>query len=91
MILAHILGYILSIAGIFAVFSGIVGMFKFPDFRTKIHAASIIDSCGVPCILLGLACLQPHLLASFKLVLAAIFVWILTPVASHALGKASLD
>lgn len=89
MILIHILGYLLSIFGIFAIFSGIVGMFKFPDFRTKLHAASIIDSCGIPCVLVGLAFLQPHLLASFKLLLAVIFLWVLTPVASHALGKAS--
>ncbi|KAJ6644951.1 Isocitrate dehydrogenase [NADP], partial [Pseudolycoriella hygida] len=32
--------------GIIAIFSGIVGFFRFPDFYTKLHAASVIDCCG---------------------------------------------
>lgn len=40
-----IIGYGLTLLGIIAIFSGIVGLFRFPDFYTKIHAASVIECC----------------------------------------------
>ncbi|WP_375319019.1 Na+/H+ antiporter subunit G [Candidatus Tisiphia endosymbiont of Oplodontha viridula] len=85
-----IIGYGLIILGIIAIFSGIIGLFRFPDFYTKIHAASVIECCGVPLSLVGLAFLQHDFTSSFKLVFAAILILILNPVSTHAIGKASL-
>lgn len=85
-----IIGYGLTLIGIIAIFSGIVGLFRFPDFYTKIHAASVIECCGVPLSLVGLAFLQHDFTSSFKLLFAAILILILNPVSTHAIGKASL-
>ncbi len=86
----EIIGYFFLLSGLFAIFSGIVGMMRFTDFFTKIHAAGVIESFGVPLSLIGIACLAPSLSFSVKALLAAILIIILSPVATHALAKAAL-
>ncbi|HJD54314.1 MAG TPA: Na+/H+ antiporter subunit G [Rickettsia endosymbiont of Proechinophthirus fluctus] len=86
----YYIGILLVIIGLFAIFSGIIGFFRFPDFYTKLHAASVIESCGVPICLIGFACIEADVVNSVKLILAALLIFILNPVATHALGKASL-
>lgn len=81
----------LIIVGLFVVFSGIIGMFRFPNFYTKIHGAGMIDACGIPLCLVGLACLQEDKSSSIKLLLASVFILLLSPVATHALARASLS
>lgn len=88
-----LLGYVstlLIIIGLFAIFSGIIGFFKFPDFYTKIHTASVIECFGVPMCLLGFALIQTNFLSFFKLIFAGLLIFLLNPVSTHALGKASL-
>lgn len=86
-----IFGWILIITGLFIVFSGIVGMFRFPNFYTKIHSAGVIDACGIPMCLIGLACLQQNTANSLKLIVATILILLLNPVATHALARSSLN
>ncbi|WP_341786941.1 Na+/H+ antiporter subunit G [Rickettsia endosymbiont of Cantharis rufa] len=86
----YYIGILLVITGLFAIFSGIIGFFRFPDFYTKLHAASVIESLGVPICLLGFACINADIVSSVKLILAALLIFLLNPVATHALGKASL-
>lgn len=85
-----LLGYGMIIIGFIAIFSGIVGFFRFPDFYTKIHAASIIECCGVPLSLSGLAFLQDNFVSSSKLLFAAMLILVLNPVSTHAIAKAAL-
>ena len=84
------LGWVLILVGMFFILSGIVALFRFPDFYTKLHAASIIESCGLPFCFIGLAMLQTNYTSSFKLVGMAILVFLLNPVSTYALGRASL-
>ena len=84
------LGWILILTGIFFVTFGIIALFRFPDFYTKLHAASAIECCGIPLSLLGLALMQNNYLNSFKLLAIIALILILNPVATHALGRASL-
>jgi multicomponent Na+:H+ antiporter subunit G len=86
----YFVGIVLIIIGLFAIFSGIIGLARFPDFYTKLHAASVIECFGVPVCLIGLVFLQSGFSNCFKLILAALFVFILNPVSTHAIGKASL-
>lgn len=86
-----IFGWILIITGLFVVFLGIIGMFRFPNFYTKIHSAGVIDACGIPMCLIGLACLQQNTSNSLKLIIATILILLLNPVATHALARSSLN
>lgn len=85
-----LVGYGMILVGFIAIFSGIVGLFRFPDFYTKIHAASVIECCGVPLSLAGLAFLQNNFINSSKLLFAAMLILVLNPVSTHAIAKAAL-
>ncbi len=89
MILSYI-GILFVIIGLCAILSGIIGFFRFPDFYTKIHAASVIEIFGVPMCLIGFACLTGNFFNCLKLLLAALLIFLLNPVATHALSKGSL-
>jgi len=84
------LGWILVLAGMFFIAFGIIALFRFPDFYTKLHAASVIECCGGPLCFIGLAMMQSDYTSSFKLLTIAILVFLLNPVSTHALGRASL-
>ena len=84
------LGWLLIIFGLFIIISGIIALFRFPDFYTKLHATSVIECCGGPLCLIGLALLQHELSSSIKLIFIAALIFILNPISTHALGRASL-
>ena len=83
------LGWALIIIGMFFTISGIVALFRFPNFYTKLHAASVIECCGIPMCLIGLAMLQDNYSSSFKLLAITIILFILNPALTFALGRAS--
>ena len=63
---------------------------RFPDFFTRIHAASITDTLSTMLIMTGLALQVNPSLVTVKLLFILLFVWFTSPVASHALAKAAL-
>lgn len=76
--------------GCFFVLSGVIGMFRFPDFFTRLHAAAVIDSCGILFLVIGFIILAPSLLVALKLVAFSIFSFVTGATACHALAKAAL-
>ena len=81
-------GFILL--GSFFVVIGALGFFRFPDFWTRIHAASVHDSAGMFFLIIGM-CIHSGLnLITVKLVLIAIFLVITGPTATHAIANAAL-
>ena len=86
----QIIGWGLILLGLAAIFSGVVGLLRLPDFYSKLHAAGVIECCGVPLSLVGLAFLQTTFTSSFKLILSTIIILLLSPVSTNLLGKAAL-
>lgn len=84
-----IIGWTIVVIGMFFVLSGSIALLRFPDFYTKIHGASVIESCGAPIVLVGLACLQSNVTSSFKLIIMAAIVLILCPASTFAIARAS--
>ena len=77
------------ILGSFLVLLGSAGFFRFPDFWSRLHAASIIDSGGMILIVLGMAFQAGFTLVTVKLGLIAIFLIITGPTATHAIANAA--
>lgn len=77
------------LAGSFLVLSGVIGVLRFPDFYTRIHAAGVTETLAASLILIGLMLIAGWGLILFKLILILLFVLITSPTASHALGKAA--
>jgi multicomponent Na+:H+ antiporter subunit G len=78
------------VAGGVILIIGTVGMLRFPDFFTRLHAASVIDTLGSMLIVLGLVLQAGLNLITIKLLLIIFFILFTTPTAAHALARAAL-
>ena len=86
----EILSGILVILGSLSIIVGLLGVYRMPDFYTRLHAASVIDTLGTILILFGLILYAGLNIVSIKLLLILIFILITTPTAAHALAKSAL-
>jgi multicomponent Na+:H+ antiporter subunit G len=84
-----ILAELLVCAGVFFLFMGAVGLVRFPDFYTRMHAAGKCDTLGSLLLLVGLATYQGFDLASAKLLAIAVFIFFTSPTAAHAIARAA--
>ena len=88
-VLAVISGVCLLTGGLFGVLGGI-GLLRFPDFYSRLHAAGITDTLCAFLIIVGLVIQAGLALISIKLMLILIFMVFTAPTASHALARAGL-
>lgn len=82
-------GGILCVIGALLALIGSIGVLRFPDFFTRLHAASITDTSAVTLSLLGMAILAPSWLVVFKLAAIWLFIFLTSPTGSHALANAA--
>ena len=75
---------ILLLVGAFFYFAGTVGLVRFPDVYTRLHALAKADNLGLGCVLAGLALQAESLAAALKLLL----IWPLALAASAAVSYA---
>ncbi|HEY9051092.1 MAG TPA: monovalent cation/H(+) antiporter subunit G [Gammaproteobacteria bacterium] len=79
----------LLVGGVLGIVGGI-GIHRFPDFYSRLHAAGITDTLCAMLILLGLGLQAGWSIAAFKLALIFMFLFFTSPTASHALANAAL-
>ncbi len=81
-------GALCLLGGIVAVI-GAAGTLRFPDFYTRLHAASVTDTGATLALLFGMALLSPHWLVLVKLAAIGFFLFISGPTSSHAIANAA--
>ncbi len=74
--------------GVFSL--GILGLFKFPDPYTRMHALGMSDSLGVGLIGLGLFLLSDHWILRIKLIVVLLLFWAINTTMTHLIAKAGL-
>jgi len=81
-------------AGIFFMVVGTIGLLRFPDFYTRLHATGKCDTLGEGLIIV--AVILYHLfrysetpLVPIKLLFLIFFIFIANPTATHAIVKAA--
>ena len=84
-----VLGAFLVCSGVFFLFMGAIGLIRFPDFYTRMHAAGKCDTLGSLLILVGLASHQGLDFSTLKLVVIALFIFFTSPTATHAIARAA--
>lgn len=84
-----VVGMVLISGGVFFLVTGAVGMIRFPDIYTRMHAAGKCDTLGSLLVLTGLACHEGLGLASAKLLVVAVFILVTSPTATHAIARAA--
>lgn len=78
------------LAGAFFCLVGAVGLLRMPDFYTRVHAASVLETLGAGFILLGLLLQAGFTLVAAKLLMIGLLIFFASPTASHALARAAL-
>ena len=87
----------LIVAGLVFFFGASVGILRFPDFYTRMHAAGKGDSLSSVLILAGFALQQLHhlelgeILVALKILAIGLFVVLTSPTSTHALMEAGYD
>ena len=85
-----IISWAMIVAGSFFVIIGAVGILRFPDFWSRLHAASVTESAGMILLLIGMALQTGWTLIAFKLGVIGIFMLITGPTSTHAVANAAL-
>ena len=80
----------LVLIGVFFLVMGGVGLVRFPDFYTRMHAAGKCDTLGVLLVLIGLAIYEGATLSSAKILLIAVFMFLTSPTATHAIARSAV-
>lgn len=75
--------------GAFFLLMGAIGILRFPDFYSRMHAAGKCDTLGSLLVVAGLA-LHADLLSAAKIFFIAIFIFLTSPTATHAIARAAL-
>jgi len=88
-IVVDVLTWISFAVGGFFMLVGSFGMIRLPDFWSRTHAASIIDSAGAGLILFGMILQAGLTLVTVKLLLIGLFLFITGPTASYAVANAA--
>lgn len=87
----HWIGGGLVVAGTLMTLLGAVGVLRFPDVYTRIHAASITDTGGATLVLLGIGLVSGLTPETLKLAFIWVFVMLTTPAAANALANAAFS
>ncbi len=79
----------LFVIGGILVLAGSLGLVRFPDFYTRIHAAGVTDTFGSELILFAMALQSDDFTTVIKLFFIALFLLLTSPVSTHALAHAA--
>ena len=88
--LRELLSWAFLLTGGFLGITGAVGLFRFPDFFTRLHAASVTDTLCAGFIISGLMLQSDSWMMLIKLLLILLIFAYTSPTAAHSLAKAAL-
>ncbi len=84
-----VLGAALCLVGGILAIIGTVGILRFPDVYTRLHAASVTDTGAATIAIVGMMLLAPTWIVAFKLFVIWVFLFLTGPTSSHALANAA--
>lgn len=85
-----IVGAVLLGLGSVALLVGALGLLRFPDLFSRMHAAGVTDSLGGGSILIGLLFIGASPATLIKIGMVLFFLFVTSPTSGHALARAAL-
>ena len=85
-----LLSWISILGGLFFIVVGSMGVLRFPDVYTRLHAAGMTDTMGAGLVLVGLSFQEGLTLITVRLLMIWAFLLFTSPIATHALARAAL-
>ena len=86
----HVVSWVCLVGGGYFCVVGAIGLLRMPDFYTRMHAASVIETLGAGLILLGLMLQAGFTLVAVKLLMDGLLIFFASPTATHALARAAM-
>lgn len=84
-----LVSWLLIIAGSAFCLIGVLGLLRMPDFFTRMHGASLVDTLGAGLLLLGMMLQAGWSLVTVKLLFIGLLLFFTSPTATHALARAA--
>lgn len=81
------IGYIFTFLGICLIAISNIGVIRFPDFYTRLHASGITDSSGATFLLIGLGLQNEFSLNTIKIILLIFIIWVANSTNSYVLAR----
>jgi multicomponent Na+:H+ antiporter subunit G len=81
---------LLLLGGLFFQVVAAIGVLRMPDFYTRLHAVSKVETLSVMLTLAGVAVSTGLSLTSAKVLLVALFLFLANPTSTHAISRAAL-
>lgn len=76
-------------AGAITCVVGALGLIRFPDVYSRMHAAGVVETGGATLILVGLMIQEGFTLVTAKLVIILFFLLFTSPTATYALARSA--
>ena len=73
--------------GLFMEAVSLLGVYRFRFALNRMHTASMADTLGILCIILGVGAAYGPDAALWKLMILVIFMWLASPIASHLIAE----
>lgn len=90
MILIEIISWFFIITGALLGIAGGIGIHRFTDFYSRLHAVGVTDTMCAATFLIGLGMQTGLTIASVKLLLIFILLFFSSPTATHALANTAM-
>ena len=82
-----ILSALLLFCGLFSFVTAVIGNIRFGFAMNRMHSAGIGDTLGLLCVVLSLIIGSGFRMASLKMLLVLVFLWVASPVSTHFLSQ----
>ena len=82
-----ILSALLLFCGLFSFVTAVIGNIRFGFAMNRMHSAGIGDTLGLLCVVLALIIGSGFRMASLKMLLVLVFLWVASPVSTHFLSQ----
>lgn len=88
---ASVIASLLIVVGIGFYFAGTVGLLRFPDVHSRLHALTKADNTGLGFVALGVALLSGSLRLAVLIALVWLLALVAASVACHLIARHALD
>lgn len=88
--LRFIMAALFIVSGLFVLGVATLGLFRLHYVLNRIHASAKCDTLGTMLVLIGVAILTGFSLATLKLLVLIVFIWLTNPAAVHLIGRAEV-
>lgn len=88
MISQYVAGILMMVGAIFSLLAAI-GILRFPDLYTRLHAATKAGTVGAGFVLLAVAVWASDLPVALRAIAGVVFLVLTSPIAAHLLARAA--